>query len=89
MQPELSAQRRFTTPLPGEDWEAIAGRVMPGAPTTEAIERLKSWNLHLLARMPSGVFTGCDVLFVEAPRQPGASLVGAVDLSTSGAGQGA
>jgi hypothetical protein len=69
---ELSAQRRFVTPEPGEDWDALARRALPGEPTADAIAKLKSWNLHLLARIPPGQFLGSDVLFVEPPRAGGA-----------------
>lgn len=61
--------RRFVTPEPGEDWEALAARVLPGEPAESAIQRLKSWNLHLFARMPPGRILGSDVVFVEPPRK--------------------
>ena len=64
----LSEQRAFVTPLPGEDWNALALRVLPSEPGEAAIEKLKSWNLHLFARMPPGSFMGSDVIFVEPPR---------------------
>jgi hypothetical protein len=64
----LSPSRAFVTPEPGEDWNAIAARVLPGQPAEAAIEKLKSWNLHLFARMPPGSFLGSDVIFVEPPR---------------------
>ena len=69
---ELSRQRKFLTPLPGEDWEAFARRALPGEPTEAAIEKLKSWNLQLFARIPPGNFLGSDVIFVEPPRTGGA-----------------
>jgi hypothetical protein len=68
---ELSRQRRFLTPLPGEDWEALARRALPGEPTDAAIEKLKSWNLQLFARVPPGQFLGSDVIFVEPPQVRG------------------
>jgi hypothetical protein len=64
----LSEQRAFVTPLPGEDWSALALRVLPNEASEAAIEKLKSWNLHLFARMPPGSFLGSDVIFVEPPR---------------------
>ena len=64
----LSEQRAFVTPLPGEDWNALALRVLPSEASEAAIEKLKSWNLHLFARMPPGSFLGSDVIFVEPPR---------------------
>jgi hypothetical protein len=68
---ELSRQRRFLTPLPGEDWEALARRALPDEPADAAIEKLKSWNLQLFARIPPGQFLGSDVIFVEPPRAAG------------------
>lgn len=65
----LSEQRRFVSPAPEEDWTALAARVMPDEPGDSAIEKLKSWNLHLFARMPPGEFLGSDVIFVEPPRE--------------------
>ena len=69
---ELSRQRMFLTPLPGEDWDALARRALPDEPTEAAIEKLKSWNLQLFARIPPGQFLGSDVIFVEPPRAAGA-----------------
>ena len=63
----LSRQRRFVTAEPGEDWNALAARVLPGEPPADAIAKLKSWNLQLFARIPPGNFLGSDVLFVEPP----------------------
>ena len=68
---ELSRQRRFLTPLPGEDWDALARRALPDEPTDAAIEKLKSWNLQLFARIPPGHFLGSDVIFVEPPQGAG------------------
>jgi len=68
---ELSPQRRFVTPEPGEDWNALARRALPQEATDAAITQLKSWNLHLLARIPPGQFLGSDVIFVEPPRAGG------------------
>jgi len=65
---ELSRQRAFVSPAPGEDWRKLASRVLPDEPTDAAIEKLRGWNLHLLVRNPPGEFTGSDVIFVEAPR---------------------
>jgi hypothetical protein len=60
--------RRFVTPAPGEDWSAIARRTLPELAEAAAIERLKSWNLHLFARIPPGQILGSDVIFVEPPK---------------------
>lgn len=67
----LTRQRAFLSPEPGDDWNAIATRVFPDEETTAAIEKLKSWNLHLFARNPPGEFTGSDVIFTEAPQLAG------------------
>lgn len=69
----LSSQRSFVTPLPGEDWTALAARVLPQEAPGAAIEKLKSWNLHLLMRIPPGEFLGSDVIFIEPPRAARAS----------------
>lgn len=65
---EMSRKRRFVSPLPAEDWSALAARALPGVPPDVAAQQLKSWNLHLFARMPSGQILGSDVIFVEPPR---------------------
>ena len=64
----LSRQRRFLTPLPGEDWDALARRALPDEPTDAAVEKLKSWNLQLFARIPPGQLLGSDVIFIEPPQ---------------------
>ena len=74
----------FVTPLAGEDWPALAARVLPEANVDDAIENLKSWNLHLLARIPPGGFLGSDVLFVEPPQHAGSFM-----LPVPGADEGA
>ena len=63
----LSRQRAFVTPEPGEDWNALALRALPGEPVESAVAKLKSWNLHLFVRVPPGSFFGSDVIFVEPP----------------------
>ena len=66
--PPLSRQRRFVSPEPGETLEALAARVLPGAPPQTAIEQLTSWNLHIFVlRRPAGLLLGSDVVFVEPP----------------------
>ena len=77
----LSQRRKFVAPEPGDDWAAIASRVLPDEPEDSAIEALKSWNLHLFARMPPGEILGCDVLFVEPPREGESSMLPPVDLT--------
>ncbi len=75
----LSTQRRFITSEPGEDWPAVAARVLPDQPVDSAIGALKSWNLHLFVRMPPGEFLGSDVLFIEPPRAVESSMFGTLD----------
>jgi len=70
---DLTAARRFTAPLPGEDLAAIAARCLPDLAAEEGLERLQSWNLHLFARQPSGRVLGADVVFLEPPRPEPAS----------------
>jgi hypothetical protein len=65
----LSRQRAFVTPRPGEDWNALAQRTLPGEPLDAAVAKLKSWNLHLFVRVPPGSFFGSDVIFVEPPHE--------------------
>jgi len=74
----LSRQRAFITPQPGEDWAAIAARVLPDQPAEGAVQTLQSWNLHLFARRPPGSFLGSDVLFVEPPLEGGNQTFGGI-----------
>jgi hypothetical protein len=65
----LTPQRRFVTPLPDETVEQIAARDMPGKPLAAAVDRIKSWNLHIFAMCrPPGLLTGSDIVFVEPPQ---------------------
>ena len=64
----LPPQRRFVTPAPDETVEALAVRALPDQPVESAVERIKSWNLHIFAmRKPRGLLLGSDVVFVEPP----------------------
>ena len=64
----LSRQRRFVTPGPDETVEELALRAMPGEDVEGAVDRIKSWNLHIFAmRRPPGLLLGSDVVFVEPP----------------------
>ena len=65
---ELSRQRRFVTPGPDETVEQLAARALPGEPVEAAVDRIRSWNLHIFAmRRPPGLMLGSDVIFVEPP----------------------
>ena len=65
----LSIQRRFTTPQPDETLEQLAARTLPGEPLDSAMDKIRSWNLHIFAmRRPPGQILGSDVVFVEPPR---------------------
>jgi hypothetical protein len=64
----LSRQRRFVTPAPDETVELLAARALPGEPLEAAVDRIRSWNLHIFAmRRPPGLMLGSDVVFVEPP----------------------
>lgn len=79
---ELTRQRAFLSPAPGEDWKAIAARVLPDEESQAAIEKLRGWNMHLFARNPPGEFTGSDVIFVEPPADPNSVGIPNFDGST-------
>ncbi len=65
----LTSQRRSVTPAIDETVEQIAIRALPGQPLDSAVERIKSWNLHIFAmRRPRGLLLGSDVVFVEPPQ---------------------
>ena len=66
----LSAHRRFVTPQTNETIEALAARALPGEPLDAAIDRIKSYNMHIFVRRrPAGLLLGSDVVFVEPPLQ--------------------
>lgn len=67
---ELTSQRRFVIPASGETVEDIAARAMPGEPLETAVDKIRSWNLHIFAmRKPAGLILSSDVVFVEPPRR--------------------
>jgi len=68
----LPPLRRFIQPKPGDDWGSIAARELPQVPTADAVDELKSWNLHVIFR-PASMITPSDVIFVEPPRKPAAA----------------
>lgn len=70
----LSTQRRFVTPAPDETVEALAARALPDVPHAQAVDQIKSWNLHIFAmRRPRGLMLGSDVVFIEPPRAQAAA----------------
>ena len=70
----LSSQRRFVTPAAGEAVEDLARRALPARPLAEAVDALRSWNLHIFAmRRPAGLLLCSDIVFVEPPRAAQAS----------------
>jgi hypothetical protein len=43
---------------------------LPGEPAATAIDKIKSWNLHIFAmRKPRGLLLGSDIVFIEPPQQ--------------------
>lgn len=65
---ELTRQRRFVAPLPGDTIETIAERELPDMSVEDAMAAIQGWNLHIfLMRNPAGMITGSDVVFVEPP----------------------
>jgi len=64
----LTPQRARVTPEPDETFAQLIERVMPGEDADAALEKLKSWNLHIFLRRPPGVLLGSDVVFIEPPR---------------------
>jgi len=65
---DLTSQRAFVTPEPDETFTQLIARVMPDADVDSTLEKLKSWNLHIFLRRPSGLLLGSDIVFVEPPR---------------------
>jgi hypothetical protein len=64
----LTKQRQFVTPTADETLEALATRALPGEPLESAMERIRSWNMHIFAmRRPRGLLLGSDVVFIEPP----------------------
>jgi hypothetical protein len=69
----LTQQRRFVSPEKDETVEALAARALPDTPLEDAVDQIKSWNLHIFAlRRPPGLLLGSDVVFVEPPAGAGA-----------------
>jgi len=64
----LTRQRASVSPEPDETFEQLVARVLPGEEPHAALDKLKSWNLHIFLRRPAGLLLGSDVVFVEPPR---------------------
>jgi hypothetical protein len=64
----LSTPRACVQPEPDETFAQLIERVMPDQQPDAALEKLKSWNLHIFLRRPSGVLLGSDIVFIEPPR---------------------
>jgi hypothetical protein len=63
----LSRQRAYVHPEPDETFDQLAARALPGEAPAAALEKLKSWNLHIFLRRPPGLLLGSDIVFIEAP----------------------
>lgn len=61
--------RRFIHPREGDTLATIAARELPDLP--DALNRLQSWNLHVLVRplpgLAPGSLLGSDIVYVEGP----------------------
>jgi hypothetical protein len=68
----LSAQRRWTSPRPGDTLASVAQRELPQLAAADALKQLSSWNLHIVVRplpgLPPGSLLGSDVVYLEPPR---------------------
>ena len=64
----LTLQRANVFPEPDETFAQLIARVMPDENPEAALEKLKSWNLHIFLRRPSGMLLGSDIVFIEPPR---------------------
>jgi hypothetical protein len=68
---DLSRQRRWTSPQPGDTIASIAAREFPSLAPADAARQLTSWNLHLairpLGNLPPGSLLGSDVVYLEPP----------------------
>lgn len=71
---ELSRQRRWMSPQPGDTLASVARRELPNLAPDEALRQLSSWNLHLVVRplpgLAPGSLLGSDVVYLEPPRAP-------------------
>jgi hypothetical protein len=63
----LSNQRKFVVAEPDETMEQLVARVFPNESADTAMEKIKSWNLHIFMRRPPVILLGSDVVFVEPP----------------------
>jgi hypothetical protein len=59
--------RRWTYPQVGEDWAALAARVLPGQPVEQAVATLQSWNPHIVYRPIPPMLLHSDIVLIEGP----------------------
>ena len=64
----LTRQRASVQPEPEETFAQLIARVLPEEEPDSALEKWKSWNLHIFLRRPSGLLLGSDIVFIEPPR---------------------
>ena len=78
--------RAYTTLGPGERLETLAARTLPDEPLDQAIDKIKSWNLHIFAIRKPPMLLGSDIVFVEPPlRASGCGLYAATVRDAAGA----
>ena len=63
----IEPRRRSMFPQSGEQWQEFAARVFPDQDLNVTVEQLKSWNLHISYRVPTGKLLPSDVVFIEPP----------------------
>lgn len=76
----LSPKRAFVRPEADDDWLSIAARVFPQDKSDEAVDRLQSWNFHVLMRAGGSANSNSsgprilpsDIIFVAPPEPNGA-----------------
>jgi hypothetical protein len=72
----LTQVRKTVLPKPEDTWDILAARDLPDIESSQAVNMLQSWNLHVFMRpaAPEGSpqagkpFLPSDMVFVEAPK---------------------
>ena len=72
---EKTQARRFTRPLPDDNWESIAARELADQPLEEASGALQSFNFHVFMRpappadspRAGNPILPSDIIFLEPP----------------------